>query len=443
MDKSEFAHHLERLVGPPSQCRLVLGVSGGMDSMVMLHAIKAAGYTVLVAHVNYGLRGEDSLLDERLVKAYCEQSGIECLVWRPVHFTTDMKGIQEKARNERYAFFEKLLTERSFDRIAVAHHADDQAETIAMQFFRGGRLKALRGMSHISHLIVRPMLRYLREDIEKYALHYGVLWREDVSNLEEKYLRNKMRNSLIPSLEVEFPGVASRFVSNATYFAEVEQWLQHTIGVFLHEHMQFMDNSERLSRLVLHASKASRLILWQWLQEKDFTAEQIESISAVPNEHSGVRFNSKEGTLWVEREQLVWRPHRETPGSDAVRISHPLRLLNPLVMRSELAEVPKTWQRNAHEAWFSEDWMGGEWRMRKWREGDRMSVFGSGQSQLVSDILQQAKMPHSIKADVWIMERNGEVVWIPGVRQCNTGRVPDGSTRALRCSLDSSNPMIL
>lgn len=436
----DWQAHFSRLLGPPNSSRVVAAVSGGVDSMAMLHMLWKAGYTVLAAHVNYKLRGDDSDRDEQCVVDYCAKLDIECAVLRLDASRWQSTGLQEKARFERYSFFDRLLTERAFTCVAVAHQSNDQMETMAMQFFRGGRIKALAGMREVSGNIVRPLLCYSRHDVLLYATTNEVPWREDASNSADKYRRNRMRHTIIPLLEQEFPGFSDRLAGMATFFQQTDYWLDKSIGDTLQEHLKVQLGEERLSRCAVRETGAESLILWHWLRNKGFSSDQVQALNDLPNDCSGKRFSSIQGTLWVDRECWVWVPNEAAVANESYDIQYPFSMNHPLHLTSELMAVPEVWAVKHNEAWFPSDWVSGNWMVRRWKKGDRIRVFGSGQSHLVSDVLQQAKVPSSVKKLVWVIERNDQIVWIPGFRTSEWGRIPPEAKQALCVKLHSSNP---
>ncbi|NNF04654.1 MAG: tRNA lysidine(34) synthetase TilS, partial [Rhodothermales bacterium] len=183
----------------PKDGPVVAGVSGGVDSIVLLHALAASGREVVAAHVNYGLRGADSDADERLVREVCEKLGASCRVMRAPK--SPSASVQAWARSVRYAWFEQVAAQVSAPAVAVAHHVDDQAETVLINIIRGTGIDGLRGMRPVRPLrrdsdvlLIRPLLGMRRADIESYARIHGVSWREDASNTSERYLRSRVRS---------------------------------------------------------------------------------------------------------------------------------------------------------------------------------------------------------------------------------------------------------
>lgn len=185
--------------------KVIVGVSGGPDSACLLHVLsilaKKYNFSLQIAHVNYGLRGKDSDLDEAFVKKLGEKYGLPV---NTIHFGKQKNPSEEQMREFRYAFFEKLRKKYNFDLIAVAHNLDDQVETIVMRIIRGAGLSGLSGMRAKNGFVIRPFLEVGRREIMDYLKQENLKYRTDKSNKDTKYFRNKIRNLLIPYLEKNF-----------------------------------------------------------------------------------------------------------------------------------------------------------------------------------------------------------------------------------------------
>ena len=181
--------------------KLILALSGGIDSMVLADLLLKAKVEFVAAHCNFHLRGHESDGDDWFVRKFAENRGIQCFV---KHFETEKYAakygisIEMAARDLRYAWFEQLRQQLGYDKIAVAHHADDQAETFFINLLRGAGLNGLKGMKPQNGVIIRPLLWASREQIRKYAVENHIVWREDHTNVESVYLRNRIRNQLLP-----------------------------------------------------------------------------------------------------------------------------------------------------------------------------------------------------------------------------------------------------
>ncbi|MFA6383583.1 MAG: tRNA lysidine(34) synthetase TilS [Parcubacteria group bacterium] len=196
--------------------RVVLGVSGGPDSVCMLDALAKIApkhdLELIIGHVNYGLRGKDSNEDEKFVKELAKKYDLKIEVLNP----KNIKATENSLRNIRYDFFEKVRIENNFDSIAVAHNADDQVETFLMRVIRGAGLQGLSAMKYRSGFIIRPLLNISRKEILEYLKNRGLKYRTDKTNRENLYSRNKIRNGLLPYLEKNFNPKIRQTIFDAT-----------------------------------------------------------------------------------------------------------------------------------------------------------------------------------------------------------------------------------
>lgn len=211
-----FSAQILRLTSAASAPKLLVAVSGGVDSMVLLHLIGQLSSDIAVAHVNYGLRGDASDQDELLVQNYCDMHSLTFHLLRVQPDQQPVEGIQEWARDLRYQYFEQLAADKGYDYILTAHHQDDLAETMLHHLSRGTGLKGLCGIPEQRKNIIRPLLPYRRREIERYASANAIPYRLDESNAQNKYTRNRMRQTVVPALQ----SINPYFVENAAHTAE-------------------------------------------------------------------------------------------------------------------------------------------------------------------------------------------------------------------------------
>ena len=213
--------------------RLVLALSGGIDSMVLADMLLKAELYFVVAHCNFHLRGVESDGDEKFVCEFAEKNGIQCFV---KHFDTEQYAAEQSisiemaARDLRYAWFEELRQQLGYDKIAVAHHADDQAETFFINLLRGAGLRGLKGMQPQNGVIIRPLLWASREQIHQYAVENQITWREDHTNAESIYLRNKIRNQLLPVFDELHPEARQGLYKSLEHLASENELYRELLG---------------------------------------------------------------------------------------------------------------------------------------------------------------------------------------------------------------------
>ena len=215
----------------PKGAKIIVGLSGGADSVALLHVLcnmkEAFRWEITAVHIHHGLRGEEADRDARFAEEFCRKLGVPCIVKRyDVQAEAEKRGMgeEETGRLLRYAAFQELAGEDGF--IAVAHHRKDQAETLLMRLCRGTGLKGLGGMAPVRENICRPLLFCSREEIEQYCKEHGLAWREDASNQEEKYTRNKLRLKVLPVLEEVNPKAVEHISETAELLALDEDFLE-------------------------------------------------------------------------------------------------------------------------------------------------------------------------------------------------------------------------
>lgn len=399
----------------PTGGPLWVAVSGGVDSMVLLHVLRRLGHPCYVAHVDHGLRGAESDGDRAFVEAYCAEHGIPVRTTRvDVAAATDAgRSVQMVARELRYAWFDGLIAEGPA-RMALAHHADDAVETLLMGLMRGTGPRSLAGIPARRGPFIRPLLGESRAAILAYADEHKVPFREDASNSDTKYLRNRVRHELLPLMERIRPGTMQVLRRSSV--------LLHEAGDVLHHHL--VRSVEELSAEgdALHVpfdrlrnAMAPAALLLHLLEGHGFHPDEVPRIQqAVHDGTTGARFLSATYEVHVDREELVIMP-RLVPlpewviaAPDAVPADAPIRIEN--LVPGHVA------QGGGDTALLRVERLTFPCVLRPWRAGDRMRPAGLGGSKLISDILIDAKVPRYRKPAVHVLVSGGRIVWCCGHR---------------------------
>lgn len=224
-----FRHFLHTENLNPDKNRILTGVSGGVDSMVLVHLFLKAGFKVGVAHVNYGMRGVESEKDEQLVAEMARSHNLPFFTVKFPKSQFTKGNFQDNARAFRYAWFHELAQINGFDKIAMGHHADDQIETFFLQFFRSSGIEGLAGMKYTDNSVIRPLLAFFKKELYEYAEKHKIAFSEDVSNETDVYKRNKIRNQLIPYVEEQFGDVRKNMIASINHLADTSELLYHLI----------------------------------------------------------------------------------------------------------------------------------------------------------------------------------------------------------------------
>lgn len=287
--------------------KVVLGVSGGMDSCVLLHVLYTRSIPCIVAHVNYTMRGKDSDEDAQFVEHLAKSYGFP-FVLREVNGKAlkSSGNFQDIARQTRYNFFKEVVNNHKAHWIATAHHLDDQAETMLLKLFGGSTIKGLAGMAPLDDNHCRPLLHIPRADLLAYAEHYGLSWREDISNSSLEYDRNHLRHEILPSLRERHPrwfnGLAQQSDKLRKWSAFAEDRAKQLIAKKIETHR----GQEWLNLPWIESHEHRYILLSAWLKHYGYTAKQIKSLEKMMDESSyGAVVESPNARLLIDHRHLV------------------------------------------------------------------------------------------------------------------------------------------
>ena len=388
----------------PPKGRVLVGVSGGVDSMVLLDVLLKAGHPCTVIHVDHGLRGAESDADRAFVEDACARLAIACIVERvdvkAARSATD-DSVQMAARRLRYAIFQRLAQEHGCP-VALAHHRDDATETVLINLMRGAGVAGFGGIPVRSGPVVRPLLRVGRADIQRHA----------ASNADPKYLRNRVRHELLPLMEDLRPGAGLVIARSLRAAQELRALAEEAVDDCL-QRLEVDGNTRRLGFAALTARSVPLLVLQTWLGPLGFHPNvQAEIWAAVQHEHTGASFLAGPYRLYVDRahldlvevrqEPLHWHtedPRHWPPGT-------PLRVGPAAAEPSDPARV----------LWLDPARSVGPYVLRPWRAGDRMQPSGMSGTRSIADMLVDAKVPRSAKERVLLLTAADEVLWLVGMR---------------------------
>ena len=421
---------------------VLVGVSGGLDSMVLLHILRVLQIDVEVAHVNYHMRGEESDGDEHMVRQYCAEKRIPFYVLN-VDTEEERTGesFQEKARRIRYSFFEEQATSRQILRIAVAHHLDDQAETVLLKLFTGTGIEGLSGMAPVRAIghesditLIRPLLECRRTEIASFAEEHQVPWREDNTNAESTYRRNALRNRIMPLIEEHFGSIAPSHIAQAATI--LKGYWEHSLRPALFSRLEAciaFESNIRIRTLEKEPRVWQKRIvlemLYRWLPGKKVSVHDVDAVLDLLNAQVGRKTNFSGGSVWRERDYLVFKPEEENAVSNyLVHMNEDVHFSEGVLevrMESPETDPPIIMNRNVIVA--DSQRLSFPLVLRTWQSGDRMVPFGMQGRKKVSDILTDVKMPSNRRDRIYVLESAGEIVWVVGVRMSDTVKL-DGDT---------------
>ena len=401
--------------------KTLIAVSGGRDSILLLILLHQLGYPVEVAHCNYKLRAEESDNDEDFVRKLADKMGV------PFHskkFDTknlaekDGVSIQMKARDLRYDWFDVLSKERNLNKIATAHHLDDQLETILINLTRGTGLKGLRGMKEKRGKIIRPLLCVSRDEINEFMFEKHIPFREDSSNASGKYFRNKIRQQVIPVLKEINPSLFKAVNNTTKRLRNVEvnwdnQFLAWQESLDIKNGVTKIDFSEVVENNIS--------FIQQLLRSKGFSYPDIESILNAKNSEKGKKFYGKNKYAVITGNQQYELYVQNEDDIKEYFISENL----PINLSFDLVPTPVEIENSGSIAYINADKVQGKLRLRKWRKGDWFIPFGMRGKQKVSDYFINNKLSLAEKENTWLLCDSEKIVWIVCHRSDNRYRVDD------------------
>ena len=281
--------------------RFLLAVSGGADSAVLSHLFRVSGFEFQIAHVNYHFRDEDSNLDQKVVEDFCKKNNIKFhLKDVSEKEKSQMKSLQNWAREVRYDFFFKLLEKENLDFIVTAHHLNDELETFIINLSRGSGIKGLSGIPKNENRILRPFLTFSKSEIYAFAEENNIDFREDKSNQKDDYLRNKIRNQIVPKMVEVFPNFLEQFGESLGYLDTVNQFFQEEIQKTFEEILINGNESDfTLNKEILF--QKHKTIIIEIIRKLGFTGIEIEKIMSAEN---GKFFRSSTHEITIKRKEI-------------------------------------------------------------------------------------------------------------------------------------------
>ena len=423
-----FKHKVQKFIEEKAlftlQDKVLVALSGGADSVALLRVLLSLGYTCECMHCNFHLRGEESDRDEAFVKALCEEYSVQLHV---THFDTETyakehhQSIEMAARELRYAWFHQLKEERKASVIAVAHHRDDSVETFLLNLMRGTGIDGLKGIPMQNGYVVRPLIQESREDILDYlkAIHQDYV--TDSTNLQDQYVRNKIRLNILPMMKEINPSVMESIQDTAFRLSEVASIYHQDRGNRLEQILKKnSDDFMQVSIADVLNDIAPNALLHELLSPLGFNSDQVKDIyRSLEHSQSGKRFLSKEWELIRDREDLLLHRIKEeetVPELIVQEVDYTPGFIIPrdkciACVDADKVEMPLT--------------------IRKWQVGDKFVPFGMTGKKKVSDYLTDRKMSLYQKENQYVVCSGDFIVWIVNERSDNRFRITSQTKRVL------------
>lgn len=421
--------------------KILLTVSGGVDSMVMLSLFACSGYNIGVAHCNFQLRGEESEQDEVLVEKEARKHGVPFYNKRfDTNGEMELTGesVQMAARRLRYDWFNELSQNEGYTQIAIAHHADDSIETFFINLLRGTGLRGLTGITVLRGRIVRPLIFASRKDILDYAHSSHIEFREDSSNRSTKYLRNKIRLGLVPRIKEINPKFTEVMTTNINRLTDAQLFINHSIEKIRKDTEHTQDGIVTIDPSKIDSQFPINFVIYEMLSTYGFKGDVIDSLChALQHDSSGKRFYAKEWVAYTNRGNIIVA---RIDDCDSCKVeinsgAHKIYCGNSILYleRFDIDNLNSLNQSDA-VALLDADMVTFPLVARRWSDGDSFVPLGMNGHKNVSDFLIDAKVSLAEKGRQFVVCNGDEIVWLIGRRIDDRYKITPKTETVLRIS---------
>lgn len=396
--------------------KLLLAISGGIDSMVLLHLFHALPYEIAVAHCNFSLRGDESEGDERFVSEFCTEQNIRFLM---IRFNTQEYAISRKlsiqlaARELRYNWFQRLIDEEGYDYLLTAHHLDDALETFLINLTRGTGLDGLTGIPGQNGQTLRPLLPFSRVEIENYAKDNAIHWREDSSNASDKYVRNRLRHQVVPVLKELNPNFLEGFRDTLQHLQQAETLTKDAVGSLYKKVVSEKDGQLSIAIEKLKLVPNYKAYLYQWLKAYGFTAWEdiynlIEAQSGKQVFSGHYRLLKDRDFLLLSQQKVITEQYLEITENQEIELEQGRLKIYPVTNVTDNGD--------SRIIFVDKDKLKLPLILRKWKEGDYFYPLGMAGRKKISKYFKDEKFSLIDKENCWLLCSGEEIIWVVGKR---------------------------
>jgi tRNA(Ile)-lysidine synthase len=438
----QFLNHIKRHKLCKTSDKILLAVSGGIDSMVMLYLFKEARIDFAVAHCNFQLRGIESDGDQKFVETICNEFGVS---YHSKNFDTvsiaeqQKQSIQVIARNLRYEFFEQMRISFGYDFVATAHSLSDSFETVLLNLVRGSGIDGIQGIPLKNKAVIRPMLFATRDEIRQYAMVKSIQWREDSSNATDHYQRNFVRHHVVPLLRQLNPNLEHTFQDTSGRLRTGNDLRQKALSGLRDQFILTRNGSLYIQQAFILGSEYAEALLWEFIKEYDFNYDQCKQI--VLDHQSGKQFDTSHYRLTADREFFILSPKVERDQkSVSIDLENQVVLLNGTELRLTSTSIADfRLQKSSDLAQLDLDKLTFPLTWRYWQAGDSLVPLGMTGEKKVSDLLIDLKTSRPDKENVTVIESAGTIVWVVGFRIHDAFKIGENTQRTLTIAVLKHN----
>ncbi|WP_029033499.1 tRNA lysidine(34) synthetase TilS [Salinimicrobium terrae] len=429
-----FKNHLKEQFPETFEGKILLAVSGGVDSVVLANLCREIGLDISLAHCNFQLRGEESNEDEVFVTELADALEAEVYIegFETEAYATKKKiSIQMAARELRYNWFRELQETLQFDYVFTAHHVNDNLETVLINFIRGTGLEGLTGIPDVNEFVLRPLLPFTRKQIEDYARLQNLKWREDSSNDSVKYFRNKVRLEIIPKLLELNPQLLESFSKTRSHLQQSSQLVEDYISVLFPKIAKQEEYGYSFEVAKLQAIPSTKAVLYNLFRSFGFT--EWEDVYGLLESQPGKIVYSKTHRLIRDRDKLLLT--LLSPKKEKV---YEIRENEEVVMLPigtfHFETVDDFQKGDARTIYLDRDQIQYPLIVRKWEEGDYFYPFGMKGKKKLSKFFKDEKLSLPQKENCWLLCSHDKIVWVIGHRLDTRFAVKDETKQILRLS---------
>jgi tRNA(Ile)-lysidine synthase len=447
--KAVFKKHIDDNLSFLKDKKLLIAISGGIDSSILTHLFHQLNFSISLAHCNFSLRGKESNKDEQFVKELGSELDVKTFTKKfdtEKYASENSLSTQMAARELRYKWFQKISLENNIDFILTAHHKDDVIETFLINLTRGTGIDGLTGIPEVNGNVVRPFLPFERNDILVFAAKNKLAWREDKSNSSIKYVRNKIRHKIVPVLKELNPNLLDTFNNTLENLKGSQQIVADRI-----ENIKEKVTSLQNGNVCFNISEVQKLsnpkvYLYQLLKEYGFT--EWDDIKDLLNAQSGKQVFSKTHRLLKDRDYLILSVIEHSIelstfeiSKDTKEIKHPLKLkFNTVeipfdnkndqnrILNNLIFDDPNTISIDYNKLKFP-------LALRKRQKGDFFFPIGLYGKKKVSKFFKDQKLSLFEKENTWLLTSNNEIVWVVGHRLDERFKVSKNTSKILKINL--------
>lgn len=433
MQIEDFKRHIEKILPTVANEKILIAVSGGLDSMTLIDLCLKSNYDISLAHCNFSLRGDESDFDEIFIKDFGLTHKINVFTKKfdtRAYLENFNQSTQMAARELRYNWFRDLQEKHNFKWVLTAHHADDNLETFLINLNRGSGLEGLKGIPVVNNSIVRPLLVFNRQDLLSYAIKNNLNWREDSSNSSFDYQRNLVRHKIIPVLKEVFPDFIMSLNKTQKYLKSSSNLIANHISEIEDNIISFSSDDEKhydLAKIQLLKSKKS--YLFPLFAKYGFT--DWDELYNLFEAQSGKLINSNNYSIIKDRKVLILLSKNvKLPKSFVINSFDDIIYIENMNSNLRIDESPRVVEKSPNIIYVDTDKLTLPLEIRPWKNGDYFFPIGFNKKKKLSKFFKDEKLSVVEKSKVMLLCNDNQIIWVIGIRQ-DSRYFPNGCTNSI------------